>query len=102
MYHSLTRGENQLQGNEINVSFSGQEKQVCYNYFDAQFKGNIMKCVSHGGITWCMTEFSSDYQLCQDRLKSLYIKLKGKPELMVEYDAIFKEQLCTGIVLVFL
>ena len=41
---------------------------------------------------------SSDCRLCRDRLKSLHVKLKGKSELMAEYDAIFREQLRAGII----
>ena len=83
-YDFLTGGEKQLQSNETNVSFSGQEKQVCSNHFDAQFKGKRYEV----GLPWrddlVCDPISSDYRLCRDRLKSLYVKLKGKPELMVE------------------
>ena len=61
-------------------------------------KGNVMKWVSHGGMTWCCDPISSDHRLCRDRLKSLHVKLKGKPELMAEYDAIFREELRAGII----
>ena len=95
---SLTGVEKQRQGNENNVSFSGQEKQVCSNHFDAQFKGKHYEV----GLPWqddlVCDPISSDYRLCQDRLKSLYVKLKGKPELMAEYDAIFREELLAGII----
>jgi len=34
-----------------------------------------------------------DLDLCRNRLNSLYDKLKTKPELLREYDEIFREQL---------
>ena len=40
----------------------------------------------------------SDYDLCRNRLNSLFTRLKGKPELLREYDSIFKEQLHSGII----
>ena len=40
----------------------------------------------------------SDYDLCRNRLNSLFTRLKGKPELLREYDSIFKEQLNSGII----
>ena len=40
----------------------------------------------------------SDYDLCRNRLNSLFNRLKGKPELLREYDSIFKEQLHSGII----
>ena len=40
----------------------------------------------------------SDYDLCRNRLNSLFNRLKGKPELLREYDSIFKEQLASGII----
>ena len=87
-----------LQGNETNASFSGQKKQVCSNHFDAQFKGKRYEV----GLPWrddlVCDPISSDYRLCRDRLKSLCVKLKGKPELMAEYDAIFREQFHAGII----
>ena len=97
-YDSLTKGEKQLQSNETNVSFSGQEKQVCSDHFDAQFQGKRYEV----GLPWrddlVCDPVSSDYRLCRDRLKSLYVKLKGKPELMAEYAAIFREQFRAGII----
>ena len=98
LYDSLPGGEKQLQGNETNASFSGQKKQVCSNHFDAQFKGKRYEV----GLPWqddlVCDPISSDYRLCRGRLESLYVKLKGKPELMAEYDAIFGEQFRTGII----
>ena len=40
----------------------------------------------------------SEYDLCRNRLNSLFNQLKGKPELLREYDSIFKEQLASGII----
>ncbi|XP_065067449.1 uncharacterized protein LOC135693012, partial [Rhopilema esculentum] len=41
---------------------------------------------------------NDDYNLALNRLKSLLCRLKGNPELLSEYDNIFKEQLNNGII----
>ena len=41
---------------------------------------------------------SDDYDLCLDRLKSVFNRLKGNPELLQEYDKIYKAQLEEGII----
>ena len=41
---------------------------------------------------------NDDYDLAIHRLRPLYCKLKGNPELMSEYDNIFKDQLANGII----
>ena len=41
---------------------------------------------------------SSDYEMCHNRLLSLYRKLKGNNELLNQYDAIFMDQLAKGII----
>ena len=90
-YDSLTGGENNFKA----MSFSGQEKQ---NHFDAQFRGKRYEM----GLPWrddlVCDPISSDYRLCRDRIKSLYVKLNCKPELMAEFDAIFREQLRAAII----
>ena len=40
----------------------------------------------------------SNYDMCKIRLMSLHRKLKGDPKLLEQYDAIFKEQLASGII----
>eukprot|EP00795_Rhopilema_esculentum_P009997 gene9997-18624_t len=40
----------------------------------------------------------SDYKMCLGRLESVYTRLKGKPELLKEYDSIIKEQLTNDII----
>ena len=40
----------------------------------------------------------SDYDLCRNRLNSVFNRLKGKPDLLREYNSIFKEQLSSGII----
>ena len=40
----------------------------------------------------------SDYDLCRNRLNSLFTRLKGKPKLLREYDSIFKEQRSSCII----
>ena len=40
----------------------------------------------------------SNYQLCKSRLFSLYKKLRENPELMKQYDDVFKEQLMNGVI----
>ena len=40
----------------------------------------------------------SDVEMCRSRLTSLYSKLKLKPDLLQQYDDIFKEQLDSGVI----
>ena len=40
----------------------------------------------------------SDLEMCRSRLTSLYSKLKLKPDLLQQYDDIFKEQLDSGVI----
>ena len=40
----------------------------------------------------------SDYDLCHARLKSVFCRLQKDPQLCLEYDAIIKEQLKSGII----
>ena len=40
----------------------------------------------------------SDLEMCRSRLTSLYTKLKLKPDLLKQYDDIFKEQLDSGVI----
>ena len=40
----------------------------------------------------------SNYQLCKSRLFSLHKKLRENPELMKQYDDVFKEQLMNGVI----
>ena len=37
------------------------------------------------------------YDLCRKRQNPLFTRLKGRPELLREYDSIFKEQLASSI-----
>ena len=41
---------------------------------------------------------SDDYDLCLARLKYVFNRLKGNPELLQEYEKIFKTQLEEGII----
>ena len=41
---------------------------------------------------------TSDYEMCKNRLNSLYRKLKGQPDLLIQYDRIFKDQLAEGVI----
>ena len=41
---------------------------------------------------------STNYDMCQNRLKSLYYKLLKEPELLKEYDSIMNDQLEKGII----
>ena len=41
---------------------------------------------------------SSDYLMCKQRLESLFICLKMKPDVLRQYDDIFCEQLSDGII----
>lgn len=40
----------------------------------------------------------SDFDMCRRRLESLFARLKTKPEVLRQYDDIFREQLSTGII----
>ena len=40
----------------------------------------------------------NNYELSSNRLRSMHFKLQNKPELLMEYDQIIKEQLSSGIV----
>ena len=40
----------------------------------------------------------SDLDMCRSRLTSLYSKLKLKPDLLKQYDDVFKEQLDSGVI----
>ena len=83
-----------------NVSFSGGENQIGIkpNNFDIQFTGERYEV----GLPWradlACDPVTTDCKLCRDRLKSLYVRPKGKPELLAEYNGIFREQLHTGII----
>ncbi len=44
----------------------------------------------------------SDYDMCYNRVNSLYRKLKGKPDILQQYDSIFQDQLSKGIMKGFL
>ena len=64
---------------------------------DIQFDGTRYKV----GLPWkgnISTPLPSDYDMCLGRLKSLFSRLKSKPELRKEYDSIFMEQLEKGII----
>ena len=41
---------------------------------------------------------TSDYKMCKNRLKYLYHKVKGQPDLLFQYDQICKDQLAEGII----
>lgn len=69
--------------NESNIQFNEKEKRYKVSL---PWKENISE------------PLPSDKDLCQSRLNSLYNRLKGNPELLREYDAIFKEQLANGII----
>lgn len=43
-------------------------------------------------------EIGTDYDLCHNRLRSLYCKLKKEPELLEEYNKSIEDQLATGII----
>ena len=44
-----------------------------------------------------MPPLSGDYNLCKGRLNSLLFRLRKDPDLLKQYDAVFQEQLSTGI-----
>ena len=46
----------------------------------------------------CLPYLKDNYELVLGRLNSLYSRLKENPELLKEYDAVFKEQLEKGII----
>ena len=53
------------------------------------------------GLPWKPSEpnnMVSNLEYCKTRLNSLHSSLMKKPELMQEYDSIFKEQLAQGII----
>ena len=52
------------------------------------------------GLPWKeeRPEIGADYELCHNRLRSLYNKLKREPELLKEYDKSIQDQLASGII----
>ena len=40
----------------------------------------------------------SNFEMCENRLESLILRLKSKPELLQQYDQIFREQLATNVI----
>ena len=56
-YDSLPGGEKQLQGNETNVTFQVKRNRFVLTILMLGLKGNVMKWVSHGGMTWCAIQF---------------------------------------------
>lgn len=79
--------------NEIAQQVDQQEGE-----FDIIFNGRgyeVSLPWRHEFSTECMP---NNYDLCVKRLKSLQEKLKNDPDLLDEYNAIFKQQLQEGIV----
>ena len=79
----LTESDTSHQQNkEFQIEFNGMRYEVRLPW-DSDFANELLP---------------NNYELCDKRLRSLFAKLKGKPELLQEYDAIFQEQLTTGII----
>ena len=53
-------------------------------------------------LPWVVNELMpplpEDYNLCKGRLNSLLFRLRKDPDLLKQYDAVFQEQLSTGII----
>ena len=79
----LTESDTSHQQNkECQIEFNGMRYEVRLPW-DSDFATELLP---------------NKYELCDKRLRSLFAKLKGKPDLLQEYGTIFQEQLTTGII----
>ena len=66
---------------ELDITFNGTRYQVSLPWKGGNF-----------------ASLSDDYDLCLARLRYVFNRLKGNPELLNEYDQIFKSQIAEGII----
>ena len=66
--------------------------------FDIKFNGSRYEVSLPWRNDICDEPLTSNYDICEKRLRALQVKLKNDPELLHEYNAILQQQLQDGII----